>query len=45
MPSERNKGRATQMLASLEGEYRLDVWIKLIIPIIGFLLARYIDGE
>jgi hypothetical protein len=45
MPSEFNKGRAQQFYNSLNADQSVEAWIKLFASILGFLLARYIDGK
>ncbi len=45
MPTEYNKAKATILYENLDNNLTHEEWIKMLIKVVGFLLARYIDGK
>jgi hypothetical protein len=45
MPSEYNKGRATELVSLLEDEHSITEWIFLVVRVLRFLLNRYIKED
>lgn len=46
MATERHKGKASLFHQQLYGEYPIEHWVtKIIVPILAFLLVRYINED